>query len=1047
MADLQPFRFDAGNVDITLQPPSNAEDVALALAENKPFPEKEISLGKVSAKASKDFKINKVKFGVNAGAFAGLGVYQSGSKLLKALKADGLDEPLITDAFFPSDNTKNFIAMAWGYGVDASVSSSKIGAVGLSKGIEFGVKAGADKLFAVVRQLGKTTGARDTVGAVLSSWTTPTKIATPDDIAAGTWLITETNASLKFDLGVQYGYNFNWVKEDVRIGNLSGDVALKIDMGIKAAFGFSASGRYALVLSRDSDKKEIRLRVYKLRQQGWTFTFDASVGAKLDVPNTLAPKNLENFIRGVINLNGNQAIQDIVDGFDEWSGGTSLEKILGEGLIDAAKDLAVKLGFDPQTEVDKVIKRLRDIIKIWRSLPQRITSVLYTILREQFPQIETLKTFLKRLIELTNTNALVKEITDQIERIDFFDSAVGKWLLAASRRGLVSLVDNFDEEKAQLKEWAEKTLDLLDGDLLEDSLSKLINWIEERLHLDKIFDFVNATDFNDIDLWLKARLESFLGEALDNAKLKSIQNAVVRMRKKAEDFYTLGRSALTKKYTAEFHFAFQKTTTKTALLDFTFDFEADAASAKKFLGKALEGDFTDLILSKQSGVKMNKAVLTHEIKRHTHIDINLPYFSRTIDHINKSLASGKAVDEADGRLWVMTLNAFDLVAHNDRMSKLSIAMEFLTKNAIRKYDDKAFTKEEEERYSIEYALRVIKTGARRRFLKDNFEKVAGEFLPDEFGVNGKQDFGTYLTALDKSLDEISIDKNLGDKSVSGDDNFGDMLIGLDASLSGRVFSAWKNAPLNSDDKVYRQMSVRVQRLLRSWIPMIFINDPKKYKEIDVVYPLLVYASLPLVDEVGVDFNMPETFNKHRGRTLDNLKEKTLPLAIQDGADERYKVERAEQIIKLKSAGTLDEQRKRFNSLALCEIAIIKGIRNAGVKFAVFMEDKDPEKAIKHLAEFGSEITDAFNNKIGSTLFSGKQLRPLGITLFSQVSSILSGDANVIRPSAMLEFIVLNPKASFKTADYLSGTRPSQEEALLQQRIVNAGGGGGGGGGA
>ncbi|MDQ3181860.1 MAG: hypothetical protein M3Q33_15255, partial [Acidobacteriota bacterium] len=549
MANLQPIHFDLPNVDINIEPPANLPNVSNALLNNQPFPDNAftagaIPLGSIKATAGRDFKLDKVKFGASGGIFAGLGVYRSTDKLFDALKAEGLDEPMVTRLEFPDLAKKNLYAIRWGYNAEGSVS----GSVALGAGLNFGASARREALYAVLRLLDRTTKPVKALTETINSWKMPRQIDAPDDdnIKPGTWLIAETDGELKLSLGVEYGYDYSWVREAVKLGSLSGDFGLKIEMGVKAAFGFNASGRYATVLCRENAERKLRLQVFKMRQQGWSFAFDASVMAQ--VRQDVIPDNFDEFVKGVFNLNGLQVLKDIEKWLDP---NTNLAELFGTELIEYAKEFVTEVtGFNPETEFDKAIGRLRNVIERWQNLPHEVTSLLYGLLKNAIP-LDNLKDFLSRTIELSDPEELKDEILSKLQDVDFFQTPIGKWISAAAGQGILSLVANIENEREKFSEFAQKTLDLLDGSTVEDTLKKLQKWIEEKLGLGRIFEIVNETDFADIDVWLKKRLSDFLGKTIVFQELEKIKTAINGLRAKAREFYEKGFAALTDKYKAE----------------------------------------------------------------------------------------------------------------------------------------------------------------------------------------------------------------------------------------------------------------------------------------------------------------------------------------------------------------------------------------------------------------------------------------------------------------------------------------------------------------
>jgi hypothetical protein len=104
-----------------------------------------------------------------------------------------------------------------------------------------------------------------------------------------------------------------------------------------------------------------------------------------------------------------------------------------------------------------------------------------------------------------------------------------------------------------------------------------------------------------------------------------------------------------------------------------------------------------------------------------------------------------------------------------------------------------------------------------------------------------------------------------------------------------------------------------------------------------------------------------------------------------------------------------------------------------------LDEQELEEAIEALAEFGASLTNAFNKKVGDTIYAGKTLRPLGSLLFIEVAKVFDEKlADKIIPTAMLELFVLPKPSEFVLEDYLKNKRPKASEIVLQQRIINVG---------
>jgi hypothetical protein len=1039
MPTLHPIPFEAGNVDITVSAPVAPLSIFESLLANKPFPDDAfvddaIALGTISAAANKEFRLDKVKFSAGGDAFAGLGVYRSGEKLFAQLQAEGLDEPMVSRLDLPDLTTKNIYALRWGYLIKASAK----GAVALGPTISFGASGKVEGFYGLLRVLDRKRKALDAINETIASWKVPRQIAVPSDLPVGSWVIAETDGEIKMNVGVAYGYDFNWVREDLTLGGLSGDFGLRIEMGVKAQLGFNASGRYAVVVGREDDSESLRLQIFKLRQQGWTFAFDAAVSAQVE--QNLIPDNFKDFVRGVFNVNGHQALHDILKEFDKWTNpNKKLVDLLGAELVDYAKAMVKEVtGFDPDTDINKAIDTLRKPLELWRGLPHKVTSILYGLLQEKVP-LHELRDFLQQVVTLADPQNLADAITDQLRRIDFFETPVGRWLTAIAEEGILSLLAKVSAEREKIAEIAQKTLALLDGSLVEDILRKLQTWIEEKLGLSEIINVIHQADFDKMDQWLKKRLSDFLGKSIVFEELEKIKGAINKVQAKADEFYKKGFQVLIEKYQAEFNYSYQKTTTRTALLDVTFDFAADAASAGKFFKQALNGNFNEILARQLPGVTLNKGVLTHEIKRRSHLEVSLPYFSSTLDHISQSFAEGEAVDAVDGRLWVFNLKASDVVKKKTSMSRLSIAMQMTKKPGIRQFT--------EEDHEYNYTLRLIKKNARREYLEDKLEVLVNEYLASEFSGEGKQSFSTYLTDLDKALDE---------KDIPGSNEFGDILIGLDVNVPEKALSAWKKVPTEKNDPVYTLMSECVQKFLRRYIPYCYFQESEQFDNLMAAYPLLVYSALPplykvqlksgnqliLIDGIVPEWEFQESDLRNEVLSqlcAPRLLEVILPRVhkqLQGMPDQlaNYKSSLIGKMISLKQPHT----KGFFEGLMIFESDLIKKIHKACQNLRKHLDAQNLEDAVESLAKFGDTLTQAFHEDLNS-IYAGSTLRSLSPLLFIEVTKVFDKKlADKLTPTAMLELMILPKQSPFPLEDYFKGKKPAPSEVALQQRIINLG---------
>src|SRR5262245_14026622 len=213
MPQLLPIHFEAGNVDITLTPPNSLLSISQALLDNQPFPDnafqdEAIPLDAIKASANKEIKLDKVKFSAGGSLFSGFGVYRSSRKLFDALRAEGLDEPMVGRLDFPDLSTKNIFALRWGYDARGTINGAV--ALGLpgQPGVSFGASGSREGLYALLRLMDRNAKALDAIGETLNSWKMPRQISVPGDLKPGTWVIAETDGEIRLTLGLTYGYNY-----------------------------------------------------------------------------------------------------------------------------------------------------------------------------------------------------------------------------------------------------------------------------------------------------------------------------------------------------------------------------------------------------------------------------------------------------------------------------------------------------------------------------------------------------------------------------------------------------------------------------------------------------------------------------------------------------------------------------------------------------------------------------------------------------------------------------------------------------------------------
>jgi hypothetical protein len=1020
MPDVKvPLALPGGNVDFTfsfpmqLGPGGTFPDAVLATGP--------ISLVSVKAKADKDFRIGdggaSINFGAGGEGLAALGVYRTTETLLKDLKSEGFDEAVANLKNFTIAAGDNLLALRWGYGLSGNAKGQVAFLPGAS--LHFGAEARRAAISAVLHAQPQNEPAVSAIRNTLDAWKAPGQIRNVDQLPAKTSVITETTGKLELSLGMQYGYSYNWVKEGLTLGNLKGDLGLKIEAGISAKLGFTAEGRYALALTRESKRRVLRVQVFRLRQRGWGFAFHAGVSGKATkVP---IPKSFDEFIKGVFNLQGQQVIKDIEKWLDT---DRKLSDLLGDAAVTYGNEMFKDItGFDPIADAQKFVDTLRSFIDKWNELPADVSSLVYAWLDTKVP-LADLRAFLEKVIASAGSSkALAKEIGNQIAKIDFFDNPIGKWLTAAAQREALSLLANIDDERARLVAYAKTTLAFIDGSELSKQLKSLQKWVNDKIGLDKIEE---ALDVN-IDAWLKKRLSDFLDD-LDVVKhLDEIRKAIKAIRDKWDTFYDVGYKALTRKYNFDVNYAFQNSTTNEALIDLTIDFSKPNAEA--YLADAISGKFSGLLAPDKpiDGVTLHSAVLTHGIKRRTNLEVDSPFYKLGVTQINESLAEARGVDTEDGRLWVFNLHAVDIKRRKTTLSKLSVSAQLTTrKGNLRVFD--------EESYTADYKYMLAEKHASTRFVERRMELGVDSYLKTSFPSGNS--FSDYLIEIDKFLDK------------DGVDGVGNIVAKLDVSLPGRALAAFRNLPLERNHPVYKDISVRVQKFLRRVVPLGYIFQSKVFEEPTAVLPLLVYSSLPL-------FNPPEPTEPRvfywdfentttRAQVLTGSVCKTNLLEtlrryrpeIPSNVLHRYEDGDVDSIIHTLISPKPEDKGQVSGLVGLCDLeySILRGIAACAKTLDTFKHSDDRAEQLEALSKFGSEFTETFNEDLGG-FYAGKSLRPLGGLLILEIARLLDGNIQSLSLVAMLETMVVKPSAAFDPGKILDGKLPAEGDLLLHQRIL------------
>jgi len=1024
-------------------PAATDPDVQQALLNDTAFPDRQLTIGSLQLKASAKpiafgDAAKKVTFTGSASAFAGLGVYQDPVVMLSALP---LDDTLDKNFHLPASPDHEYVLLRWGY--DAKGAAK--GALALSAGasVSFGADARSEGLFAVIRRFDrKTTGAKTALESTVHSWMLPRQVTGVDDLRPGSWIVAELDGGITLSLGAKFGYDFNWARE-ARLGGLKEDIGLRLQLGIDAKLGFEASGKYAVVVSRDSldaADQRLRLRLFKQSKRGVSFAFNASATAQGTFSNL--PETVDDFIKAVFDVHGGQVIDDL-HALEKW---LDPKKPLPDMLAGLGVDYGLNLltsltGIDAEKEFDKAQKLFKDLLDEWDALPERASSLVFAFV-EKGVDLAPIRKLAKAVA--TNASAELRTLIEgKLNRVDFFQSPEGQFLESIAADNVLSLLDDAGAFK-EAQQVAQRVATILDEGTLETVLKKLQQEILARLNLDAVLDkarMASEADFAKLDAWLKLKLSQFLGKTIDFTQIDEIRKTVGVLLAKREEFYKAATKALTQKYSASFASAYQKNTTRTALLDIEFDFAADAGGAARLLKAALAGDFNTVLVEPSAGAIIHTAELSHGIERTSHVEIHLPHFDKTTDSLTTALATVSA-QEDEGRLLVYDLKATNLETEKGvRNSRLAIVAHLAARKGtgIRVHSTEGLTYS----YAFRQAVPRMKIVQLRAQVKPYLDTYFASLFTSDVTT------ATWISDLDKQIDGIE---------SNGTDNFGNTLLALELSVPAAVASGWLLAPEDKKSPLYMAMSRRLQAKLKELIPFYYFSDVNKYRNLGAAAPLLVYAAIPpstAVDTSGGgltlnpqnpgdiywDFMDPAVRNAMVNNSIAAAR---LANALRDASDRLIAAGFPGDAM-FYEPGDIDDLRGRaltgdgrpfLESLLVFEAQIIRHARDAGRRIANFRSraGAEPREAIQALAEFGQNITETFNKNITDT-YGGGAVRPLGTMAFIEAASCFLPNAGTLTPSALFQLVVVKQASTFKLDTFLDGKTPDKNDIVVEERLA------------
>jgi hypothetical protein len=1003
--------MSTNTIDLNKQLQFTDGDASIAVTTDvvdltKPFPHQQLDLAaiKVSATVGDSLKFlgtsGSTQFSLGVGSSAGAGVYISGAAIAKAVGFDSTDVNLsIPDA----GATQHYTVLSVGFNAKASGAGSVALAPGAS--VAFNASLSGDRLFAIIRLYddSQTTGL-DELTEVAQSWKLPSRIDGPSAIPERTWIVSDADGSVALGLKATYGMNFNWVRA-LKINELSGDLGLKVNLGIDAALGFNYSGTHVIVVAREGDGDVIRVRLFRNSQRGWNFAFDVGATFDSEVPMS---DSADDFIKAIIGTHGAQVISDL--GIAEtWTNTSNNLGTLLAGLgVDKAQALIKDItGVDPATAISDAQAKLKDFLTAWSNLPATASQKLLQFASSNVPALGDIQSLATQISTATPAS-LGSLLSGKIGAAGFLQTPEGQYLDSLATQGLASLLDPATMQEVQ--KLASQTVAVLNGTAEKNILTKIQQEIISKLDLQPVLN--EATKLSDLDAlpFLKSKLAAFLQKevpALNSDDLNKLRNGIHTLLTQRQAIYTKVKDVLNNQYKFSFAATYQSQTTDMALIDMAFDFTANP-NLGSALQDAIAGRFKQILVQAPTpGITLNTAHLTHGIKMQSHAEFNMPHFSWTTDQLAEGNAGFDAIDTVDGRVFTYTASGSDSIDTQRSLSGLrqnsnltiSASLKTPAGGNLRIYNNPGLN----YAYSFRQAAQSMKVAD----FEEQSTRYITTYLSSAFGAQNSPD--QWLQAFETAAGAV-------------DGTLSNTLMNLSLSVPASAGAAWLQPITDLDAE--GTMLDQVLGALQAIIPFFYLSDLSKFGSPDTVYPLLAFqaslipSNLDFMDLNQMQGLVPASDSDKLGQTLNYWSARL----INTGLDASFYVNTPfiRQKIQNFVLNSINNNVPGNYQLLVGQSIVMCGtVQNARKEITKAMKaaPNDPVAALNAFSQFGVNLAKAFNQQI-STLYGGNALRALGTLVFALAGKALAGPAAPLpTANAVLNVYSLNTDpGAFMTAD-------------------------------
>jgi len=1017
--------FLDGSGSVSVEITNQTNPVALRkIATNEPLGQDEFIIDSVEAKAGAQANgimflngSGKVGFQAKGDTFAELAVFPNPSS---TTFASALGPIADTKFKLPDDPGLTLMMLRWGANAQASGSGSiALGAAAVT--LDFSAGSQGELFFSVLQQVPRTTPTDDALDNLVKSWKLPVHVHTADDLSPHTHILAEVGGSLTASIAATFGHNFNWIRQ-ISDGVITGDIGLKLQLGLTAAFDLTVQGKYVVVVSRESDDPVIRVRVYKLKLNGFEFALTAITGATPSVP---LPQDFDDLVKATLGIHALQILNDLEDpnALETW-----ISKFGPVYVTDLLKKFT---GLD----LDAARSKVTDLVNRWKQLPGSVASLFVKLAEKDVPDFTDIQQA-AQLIANKDGDGLKTFLESKIQNLNapFFSSPLGQYLEGFTEIGALTLLQSIPDS---VQKAAQSTVDFSKGGPIEKLLNQIVTEIDNRLGLDAIFSDIQGDPATVLDKLLFSKLETFLNRAPALQDIRQLQSTIKTLVGKGSELYSKTLKALNSTYSAQLSATYQQTGTDTALIDASFAFSnpGDSPGVAVSLQRLLAGRLDDFLTTPRAGVTLASGTLTHQVNRHSHVDLTLPFLKIEGDWINNATATFNAIDENGGRLTTYELKATDTqvgkntftsiwAGRNWRSTSVALASQISAKlPSSTSLTVHADTEADQQRLATSTAsIRLEVADMSLSQLRSSVEPFAVQFMRRAFADNGA--FERWATT-GRLLREP-----------------GNTLVSLDVMLPPAVPLAWmKNTVTDKGDRIYKQLSRTLQFLLKRYLREYYFRDFTRFQDLATAYLVLLYVAIPPSNSIVVDGKSSSVENGTYWDTADiNAVKGMANLARDSNSPQGFKAQLTWAQTNLLNAGLTDLAKffdpgsgvtSQFNqatsdtnmgllknSLLFVESNVISDAHDAALHAAAFnalIGAKKPVEAVKKMADFGNTITKAFNHDLSSVFVKDNDaLQRLSPLIFAEASMVFDPSLSATNYDSTLNVTVLKAGALMPT---------------------------------